>query len=153
MACTLGRFYTNAESHGLTTVSGELEFSLDVRAYGTETLAELESQVLDLIRQVESRRKVLFDLGARAEAPVGPCSPRLISELADIAAKLGIAFDHMGSPASHDAAAFAQAGVSIGMIFVRNRNGSHNPDEHMDINDFLAGTAVLSNWLQLSLHH
>ena len=152
MACTLGRFYTNAECHGLTTVPGELEFSLDMRAYDTGTLAELERQVLGLIRQVESRRKVCFDLGARAEAPVGPCSPRLISELAGIAAKLGIDFDHMGSPASHDAAAFAQAGVPIGMIFVRNRNGSHNPDEQMDIDDFLAGTAVVADWLQSTLH-
>lgn len=151
MACTFGRFYTNAQSHGLTTVPGELEFSLDVRAYDAGTLAGLKREVLELIRQVEQRRKVRFELGKQAEAPVGPCSPRLIRELADVAAGLGIDFDRMVSPASHDAAAFAQAGVPIGMIFVRNRNGSHNPDEHMDIDDFLAGTAVLAGWLRRCL--
>jgi len=35
----------------------------------------------------------------------------------------------------------------MGMIFVRNANGSHNPDEAMTLEDFLAGTAVLTHWL------
>jgi len=33
------------------------------------------------------------------------------------------------------------------MIFVRNANGSHNPREAMALDDFLAGTTVLSRWL------
>jgi N-carbamoyl-L-amino-acid hydrolase len=53
----------------------------------------------------------------------------------------------LGSPASHDAAAFAAVGVPMGMIFVRNANGSHNPHEAMTIDDFLAGTALLTWWL------
>ena len=53
----------------------------------------------------------------------------------------------LGSPASHDAAAFAAAGVPMGMIFIRNENGSHNPHEAMTLDDFLAGTAVLTHWL------
>ena len=35
----------------------------------------------------------------------------------------------------------------MGMIFVRNENGSHNPREAMTLDDFLAGTAVLTHWL------
>jgi N-carbamoyl-L-amino-acid hydrolase len=35
----------------------------------------------------------------------------------------------------------------MGMIFVRNRNGSHNAHEAMTIEDFLDGTAVLTEWL------
>jgi N-carbamoyl-L-amino-acid hydrolase len=53
----------------------------------------------------------------------------------------------MGSPASHDAAAFAAAGVPVGMIFVRNENGSHNPHEAMEIDDFLDACAVLTSWV------
>ncbi len=59
----------------------------------------------------------------------------------------GIPVLHLGSPASHDAAAFSAAGVPMGMIFVRNRNGSHNPHEAMTIEDFLAGTSVLLQWI------
>ena len=35
----------------------------------------------------------------------------------------------------------------MGMIFVRNANGSHNPHEAMTLDDFLDGTAVLTQWL------
>ena len=30
------------------------------------------------------------------------------------------------------------------MIFVRNAHGSHNPDEAMDLDDFLLGTRLLA---------
>jgi N-carbamoyl-L-amino-acid hydrolase len=53
----------------------------------------------------------------------------------------------LGSPASHDAAAFAAAGVPMGMIFVRNENGSHNPREAMTIDDFMAGATLLTQVL------
>jgi N-carbamoyl-L-amino-acid hydrolase len=33
------------------------------------------------------------------------------------------------------------------MLFVRNANGSHNPDEAMEIDDFLQAAAVLTRWL------
>jgi N-carbamoyl-L-amino-acid hydrolase len=35
----------------------------------------------------------------------------------------------------------------MGMIFVRNENGSHNPHEAMSTDDFLAGTSVMAGWL------
>jgi N-carbamoyl-L-amino-acid hydrolase len=33
------------------------------------------------------------------------------------------------------------------MLFVRNQNGSHNPRESMEIDDFLQAVAVLTCWL------
>jgi N-carbamoyl-L-amino-acid hydrolase len=47
------------------------------------------------------------------------------------------------SGAGHDAAVFANAGVPSAMIFVRNEHGSHNPNEAMEITDFLYGEDVL----------
>ena len=44
------------------------------------------------------------------------------------------------------AAAFAQAGIPAGMIFVRNQNGSHNPHEAMRMEDFAAATSVMQRW-------
>jgi N-carbamoyl-L-amino-acid hydrolase len=35
----------------------------------------------------------------------------------------------------------------MGMIFVRNENGSHNPHEAMMIDDFMAGTTLLTRLL------
>ena len=49
----------------------------------------------------------------------------------------------MPSGAGHDAAVFANLGIPTGMIFVRNENGSHNPDEAMTLEDFGTGARAL----------
>lgn len=73
---------------------------------------------------------------------------RTIAEgLTQAARRLAIPCMPLGSPASHDAAAFAAAGVPTAMLFVRNEHGSHNPREAMDIGDFLDGCAVLALWV------
>jgi N-carbamoyl-L-amino-acid hydrolase len=55
----------------------------------------------------------------------------------------GVQPRQLPSGAGHDAATFANAGVPAGMIFIRNDHGSHNPDEKMDLDDFIMGTEVL----------
>ncbi len=151
MACTIGRFHTDTAVHGLTIVPGAFHFSLDVRAYDEAVLAELDRKVDAIIAGIEQRRGVRFHRGAKARAAVGPVDPAIRGTLDAGAAALGIDAQPLGSPASHDAAAFAAAGVPMGMIFVRNENGSHNPHEAMTIDDFLAGTSVLAWWLAETL--
>ena len=147
MACTIGRFHTDPAAHGLTIVPGAFHFSLDVRAYDEAVLAELDRKVDAIVAGIEQRRGVRFHLGAKARAAVGPVDPAIRSGLDSGAAALGLATMPLGSPASHDAAAFAAVGVPMGMIFVRNENGSHNPREAMTLDDFLAGTSLLTWWL------
>jgi N-carbamoyl-L-amino-acid hydrolase len=57
----------------------------------------------------------------------------------------GITHDTIPSGAGHDASLFANAGVPAGMLFIRNQNGSHNPDEAMDMADFMLGVQVLDD--------
>ncbi|HEX4369395.1 MAG TPA: Zn-dependent hydrolase [Rhodopila sp.] len=150
MACTLGRFHTDPAVHGLTIVPGSFHFSLDVRAYDPAVLAELEDRVSRIVDGIEQRRAVRFHLGQKARAAVGPVDPVIKAELQAAAEAQGIPILHIGSPASHDAAAFAAAGVPMGMLFVRNENGSHNPFEAMTIEDFLDGSLVLIQWVTLT---
>ena len=147
MACTLGRFHTDAKQHGLTIVPGAFHFSLDIRAYDEAVLAELDQRVDAIIAGIEQSRGVRFHLGTKARAAVGPVDPAIRAALTRGAAALGIDTIDLGSPASHDAAAFAANGVRMGLIFVRNANGSHNPFEAMEIEDFLDGTTILTEWL------
>jgi len=147
MACTIGRFHTDTSAHGMTIVPGAFHFSLDVRAYDEAVLAELDQRVDAIIAGVEQRRGVRFHRGAKARAAVGAVNPAIEAALLLGATELGLSPLRIGSPASHDAAAFAECGVPMGMIFVRNENGSHNPHEAMDIDDFLDGSAVLTHWL------
>lgn len=147
MACTIGRFHTDPAQHGLTVVPGVFHFSLDVRAYDEATLTELEAEVGAIVAGIEQRRGVRFNLGPRAQARAAPVAPAMRTALRHCADVLGIRTKELGSPASHDGAAFAECGIPIGMIFIKNSNGSHNPFEAMEISDFLDGTAVLTQWL------
>ena len=54
-------------------------------------------------------------------------------------------FDVIPSGAGHDAALFANAGIPSGMLFVRNQNGSHNPHEAMEIDDFMRGVQAMGH--------
>jgi beta-ureidopropionase / N-carbamoyl-L-amino-acid hydrolase len=147
MACTLGRFHTDPAAHGLTVVPGAFHFSLDVRAYDATVLADLEQTVGRIIAGIEQRRGVRFHLGPRAAAAVGAVDPDIAAGLAAASRDLAIPVLSIGSPASHDAAAFAAVGVRTGMIFVRNANGSHNPHEAMVIEDFLDALSILTRWM------
>ncbi|RWR15395.1 Zn-dependent hydrolase [Sinirhodobacter populi] len=147
LAVTFGRFHTDAAFHGLTTVPGLFHFSIDVRAYDEKTLAEIEQEFLRIVARAEANHSVRVELGSRKSAPVGPVDPDLRGGLVAAARALGTGFIDLGSPASHDAAAFAAAGVPMAMLFIRNENGSHNPLEAMEIDDFLEGCAVLTEFL------
>lgn len=147
MAFTIGRFFTDPTGHALTKVAGEMTASLDVRAYDKAHLAALEQELLTKVKVIEQNRGVKIDLGKRASADCAPSSPDLMRDLGAAAKALGIATMPLASPASHDTATFTVQGVPSCMLFVRNANGSHNPHEAMEIDDFLDAASVLTEWL------
>lgn len=147
MAFTIGRFHTNPDEHALTIVPGEMTMSLDVRAYDAPHLNELEQKLFALVKRIEESRGVEFDLGHRASADVAPSDPVVFAGLTESAKRLSIPSQPLASPASHDTATFTVAGVPSAMLFVRNENGSHNPYEAMEIDDFMEAAAVMTGWL------
>jgi beta-ureidopropionase / N-carbamoyl-L-amino-acid hydrolase len=147
MACTFGEFQTNPARHGMTIVPGEFQFSLDVRAYDDADIAELERALTAMVTDIEVKRGVKFDFGVRASAKVAKADSAITQQLRDCAAQLALKICDLPSPASHDSAAFCAVGIPFGFIFIRNPNGSHHPDEAMSIDDFLQGTALLTEWL------
>jgi N-carbamoyl-L-amino-acid hydrolase len=55
----------------------------------------------------------------------------------------------LGTGAGHDAGILAAAGITTGMLFVRNPTGvSHSPAEHAELDDCLAGVEALQAVLQ-----
>lgn len=148
MACTFGRFHTDPASHGLTIVPGAFHFSLDVRAYDESVLTKLDDTIGRIIDGIEQRRAVRFHLGRKARAAASQADAAIQAELEAAAQSQGVSVLHIGSPASHDAAAFGAAGVPIGMLFIRNENGSHNPHEMMAIEDLLDGVEIIIQWIR-----
>ncbi len=93
-------------------------------------------------------RGVEFKLDRRVESAPAVMDAEWIGRLRAAARALGLPDEAMPSGAGHDAAVFANQGIPSGMIFVRNAHGSHNPDEAMAMDDFVAGVAVMSAALQ-----
>ena len=61
---------------------------------------------------------------------------------------LGIQVMPISSGAGHDCATFAHEGVPCAMIFIRNENGSHNPNESMEMPDFGEALRVLVSFIK-----
>ncbi|MBT6276920.1 MAG: Zn-dependent hydrolase [Chromatiales bacterium] len=146
-AFTVGKLFTDQDRHAMTIIAGEVGFSLDMRSLDSTFLQSMEQRLINIARDIEDRRAVRFELGEYTRAAPGAMSPIIQEGFRDGIGELGIQAMDIASGASHDAAAFAAAGVPTAMLFIRNANGSHNPDEAMDLADFTEATRVLSWWL------
>jgi N-carbamoyl-L-amino-acid hydrolase len=141
-AFTPGKMFTDPDRHAMTIVAGEVGFSLDLRSLHSETLEMIEARLPALAAEIGERRRVGFELGAMTKAEPGVMAEELLGRLRDGVSALGLEAMELASGAAHDAAAFAAAGTPTAMIFIRNRNGSHNPDEAMKIDDFMDATLL-----------
>ena len=141
---TLGEFATNSAAHGLTKVAGELCFTVDVRSASGAVLAHSRIALLQQAERVSQERGVNITLGDFARSEPASMDPDLISLLDRNAGEFAIPTMHLPSGAGHDAADVSRCGIPTAMIFVRNANGSHNPDERMEIPDFIDGVWVLA---------
>ena len=145
LVCTFCVLATTAEA-GFTKIPGEACFQLDVRSVEPASVDAVFAELHRLVPAIEARRGVRFALGPETGSQPAPMDMGIQDGLARAAAELGVAHRRMASGGGHDAAAFVQAGVAAGMIFVRNQNGSHSPREAMPMADFAAATSVVTRW-------
>lgn len=145
MVCTFCVLATAPEA-GFTKIAGEARFQLDVRSVAMANVDLLFGELYRLVDEISARRGVTFDLGPETGSEPAPMDGGIRAGLARAAERLGVRHRHMPSGGGHDAAAFAAAGIPTGMIFVRNQNGSHNPEEDMRMEDFAQACAVVTAW-------
>ncbi|WP_270936363.1 Zn-dependent hydrolase [Falsiroseomonas oryzae] len=145
LVCTFCVLATTVEA-GFTKIAGEAVFQLDVRSVNPHSVDELMETLYDVVPEIEARRGVRFELGAETSSRAAPMDAGVQAGLKRAAMDLGVKHLAMASGGGHDAAAFVQAGIPAGMIFVRNQNGSHNPNEAMRMEDFAAACAVVTRW-------
>jgi N-carbamoyl-L-amino-acid hydrolase len=141
---TIGQIATDLQHHAFSKVAGEVRFCLDIRADRNTLLETIHRRLLALIDEIGRTRRVNFDLGARSGTRPAPMDGKLLERLHDLTAREGIRALALPSGAGHDAAVFANAGIPAGMIFIRSRNGSHNPQESMEIEDFDQAARLLA---------
>jgi N-carbamoyl-L-amino-acid hydrolase len=143
LVVTSGIVATDPRAHSISRIPGEVQFSLEIRSQSLETLEAFYQLVLVESAGIERSRGVKFDFGERVLSEPGLIDREWAQRLRRACAALGYPYIDIPSGAGHDAANFANAGVPAGMIFIRNYHGSHNPDEKMDLGDFLMGAEVL----------
>ncbi len=144
---TVGRVESDPTQHGGSRVLGDLGFTLDVRSTDPAVLRRLGVSIDRIAAEVSTKRGVLFAFGRPFTWAAAPMDPALIAGLSAAAALNGLQAPHLPSGAGHDAAAFAAAGVPSAMLFVRNQNGSHNPDEAMAIGDLDRAVRLLVSFV------
>ena len=140
---TVGEFWTDPDMHGMTKVPGSVRFTMDLRSLSNDVLLDVDAHLRDQAQQIGDRRGVTIDLGAYTNAPPAIIDQGLVARFEVAAQKLDIAALTLPSGAGHDCATFSWQGVSSGMLFIRNQNGSHNPDEAMRQTDFDKTVQVL----------
>ncbi|MBV8876590.1 MAG: Zn-dependent hydrolase [Gammaproteobacteria bacterium] len=139
LVLTSGELYTDAAMHGPSKIAGETRFVLDIRGLADGIMEAVAAEARAAAARLSGEYRVRIDLGATSDSPAAVMDRRLRSRLLEL---LETPFE-MASGAGHDAAVFAKTGVPSAMIFVRNENGSHNPDEAMSLEDFGVGTRAL----------
>jgi beta-ureidopropionase / N-carbamoyl-L-amino-acid hydrolase len=143
LVVTAGVMGTDPAEHAIARIPGTARFSFEARSQSRETLDGFHALFVDECRQIEASRGVRFEMDRRLNTAPAVMDGAWVERLRTLIRRLGVADEPMPSGAGHDAAVFANAGVPSAMIFVRNRNGSHNPREAMEMDDFCTGAEVL----------
>lgn len=147
LTITFGQANTDPRRADFSKVSGLVDFCIDIRSRSQATLAEMDRRLHATANAQAGPHGVTFILGEQSGSQPAAMAADLQACLRDALAEAGIQPFTMPSGAGHDAATFANAGVPSAMLFVRNANGSHNPEEAMDMADFALGAAALARVL------
>lgn len=143
LVVTSGIMGTDPAEHAVSRIPGQVNFSFEVRSESTDTLEAFYKVMRDECDAVARQRGVRFEFDRRIASAPAVMDTGIVKTLLDTAGELSLPVEKVASGAGHDAALFANAGIPSGMIFIRNEHGSHNPQEAMDLDDFMAGTNLL----------
>ena len=143
LVVTTGICGTDSERHAISRIPGEVYFSFEVRSQSYETLEGFYALFRSECRAVSDQRRVSFEFDDRIYAEPAKMDEHIIARLKQCSEQLGFSTELLASGAGHDAAVFANTGIPSGMIFIRNQNGSHNPEEAMAIDDFMRGVDLM----------
>ncbi|HVY98883.1 MAG TPA: Zn-dependent hydrolase [Dongiaceae bacterium] len=144
---TVGQLHTDPGFDGPSKVAGETRFVLDFRGLEDAVMQRASDAALRLAAEIGARRHVRFELGAPSYSTPAVLDAGIQRILTGLAAERNIPSMALASGAGHDAAVFSSLGVPTGMIFIRNANGSHNPDEAMAIEDFSLAAGLLAAYI------
>ena len=148
LVITFGQFFTDQKEHSFAKSSGLVNFCIDVRSNSNNTLKFVNRTLIKKIQSIEKKTNTKFFLGKETNSQPALMSKKLISIFQKYSKEKSIKFETMASGAGHDASVFANYGIPSLMLFIRNKNGSHNPKEYMSIKQFMEVFKVLCGTIE-----
>ena len=143
LVVTVGMLSTDAAEHAASRIPGQVTFSFEARSKSLDTLEAFYQLMRAECAAITRERQVRFEFGRRILSSPATMDAALSDLLLKVCASQNIPCELIPSGAGHDSAMFANAGIPSAMLFVRNQHGSHNPEEAMDLDDFMLGAAAL----------
>ncbi|MFT4099765.1 MAG: hydantoinase/carbamoylase family amidase [Burkholderiaceae bacterium] len=144
LVVTAGILQTDPAEHSISRVPGHVQFSLEARSRSMDMLEVFYQLIQAEVAAISRERGVQFRFDRRLLSDPATMDEGLCRLLAQACKDQGTPFEVLPSGAGHDAALFANAGIPSGMLFIRNRHGSHNPHEAMEMDDFMLGVQALA---------
>jgi N-carbamoyl-L-amino-acid hydrolase len=148
LVVTSGIVETNSKVHAMTRIPDEISFCLEIRSQSVDALEAFYHLMQTECNNIEKSRRVKFEFDRKLYTAPARISDAWIDRLKKKSSMLDLPSETIPSGAGHDAAVFANFGIPTAMIFVRNDKGSHNPEETMELDDFLIGTELLYHTLK-----
>ncbi|MBJ7539400.1 allantoate amidohydrolase [Marinomonas transparens] len=146
IVATVGQI--NNRPNGVNVISGETNFSLDIRSEFDDKRDAGLAQILSDIQAIAERRNVTLDIKQTHAADAVHCDKKLQSALCRAIQKAGYEPLTLPSGAGHDAMAIADI-CPVAMLFMRCDKGiSHHPAEAINAEDVSASLVVLDHTLQ-----
>ena len=148
LVITFGQFFTDNKEHSFAKSSGLVNFCIDVRSNSKNTLEYTKKILIKKIKLIEKKTNTKFFLGKETNSEPALMDKKLIKKFQTYSKMISIKFETLASGAGHDASVFANYGIPSIMLFIRNKNGSHNPKEYMSIKNFMEVFKVLKGTIQ-----
>jgi len=143
LVTTTGILHTDQATESVSAIAAKTMFSLEWRSLNKGTLTAMGRDLRRMTDEVTSCLGCTFEISAPIRSEPANMDKSIQRFLHEACEHVDVPRMAMPSGAGHDAAMFAMAGIPTGMLFIRNQNGSHNPNEAMDMTDFMKGVDVL----------
>tara|TARA_B100000700_G_scaffold251791_1_gene282994 strand:- start:6757 stop:8082 length:1326 start_codon:yes stop_codon:yes gene_type:complete len=131
----------------VNVVAGSATMTVDLRNTDESLLSGVEADLARFVAEMAEAEGVTIDKRTLARFEPVAFDDRMVETVATVAERLGHSVRRMPSGAGHDAQMLARI-CPTGMVFVPSRHGiSHNPAEHTDTEDLVAGANVLLHTL------
>ncbi|MEC9113565.1 MAG: Zn-dependent hydrolase [Actinomycetota bacterium] len=129
----------------VNVVPAHATMTVDLRNTDETLLRQAEQQLMDSVQQIADREDINVESRSLARFEPVEFDRRVVDAIEALAQEKGLSTRRMPSGAGHDAQMIARV-CPTGMIFVPSLDGiSHNPAEHTDDEDLVAGAQLLAD--------